>query len=83
MVKILLSALNHPWLIEPNAADRYSIALDNFLTGKTSSITDDGDDDKPLVEFAWKADAKGKRIASIDDAISDGVAVINLRGAVM
>lgn len=81
-IKVLLQALNHVWLIEPNAADNYALILHKLFTGESASFSISEQDEKPR-DFAWIVNASGQRIGTIADAVDNGVAVINLKGAVM
>lgn len=78
-IKILFQALNKPWLIEPSYAQIYAARVDALIQ---SGVWDDGEDEE-VKEFAWVVDAAGKKIGDMADAKENGVAVINLQGAVM
>ena len=78
-IKVLYEALKSSWYIEPNAAQFYALIIHKLFAGET--ITEFNETEK--TEYAWAVDASGKKIGSIADAVDNGVAVINLRGAVM
>jgi signal peptide peptidase SppA len=81
-IKVLLQAFNHPWLIHPDAAQHYSLVAHKLFTSEKASWFDD-DDEEETKEFAWIVNASGERIGSIEDAVNNGIAVINMQGAVM
>ncbi|MEJ7829658.1 MAG: S49 family peptidase [Segetibacter sp.] len=79
-IKILLQALNQPWFIQPEAAEYHALVLHQMITGQSASMEDA---DKPVAEFAFAVNAAGQKISTIQDASDNGVAVINIRGAIM
>jgi ClpP class serine protease len=80
-IKVLLAALNHAWFIEPKSAEHYALMLHKLFTSEKASLFDD--DDEQVEEYAWTVNASGKRIGGIQDAVANGVGVINMRGALM
>lgn len=76
-----MAALNHPWFIEPKSAEHYALVLHKLFASEKASFEDDDDEEQP--EYAWIVNAAGKRIGGIEDAVNNGVAVINMRGALM
>jgi len=81
-IKILLQALNQPWFIQPEAAEYHGLILHKIITGQSSSA-EASFEDKPVKEFAYAVNSSGQRISTIQDATDKGVAVINIRGAIM
>jgi signal peptide peptidase SppA len=81
-IKVLLQAFNHPWLIHPDSAQHLALIAHKLFTSEQSSWFDD-DEEEEMKEFAWIVNASGQRIGTIEDAVNNGVAVINLQGAVM
>ncbi len=79
-INILLQALNQPWFIQPEAAEYHALVLHQMITGQSASMEDA---DKPVKEFAFAVNAAGQKISTIQDASDNGVAVINIRGAIM
>lgn len=76
--KVLIEALGRPWFIDPMAAQHYASIVHQLVTGQATSF-----EEEPVKEFTYIVNAAGQKIASIADANDNGVAVINLRGAVM
>lgn len=81
-IKVLLQAFNHPWLIHPDSAQHYALVAHKLFTSEKASWFDD-DEEEEMKEFAWIVNASGQRIGGIEDAVNNGIAVINLKGAVM
>jgi signal peptide peptidase SppA len=79
-IKVLLQAFNAPWMIHPEQAQYYALIAHRIFAGDTN-IAEQAE--KQPVEFAYVVNAAGKKIATIQDAVDNGVAVINLKGAVM
>lgn len=78
---MLLEAIARPWYIEPQSASYYASLVHKLFAGET--ITDFNEAADAVKEFAWAANASGQRISTIEDAVDNGVAVINVRGAIM
>jgi ClpP class serine protease len=78
-IKILLEAIGRPWFIEPSAASYYASIVEKLFTGE--SITEFKDQE--VKEFAFMVNAAGKRMSTVADAQDNGVAVINMKGAMM
>lgn len=78
-IKVLYEALKSTWYIEPGAAEFYSLIIHKLFAGE--KITEF--EETEMAEYAYIVDASGKKIGTIADAVDNGVAVINLRGAVM
>jgi ClpP class serine protease len=59
-----------------------ALVAHKLFTSEKASWFDD-DDEEETKEFAWIVNASGQRIGSIEDAVNNGIAVINMQGAVM
>lgn len=83
-IKILLQAVNTPWMLMPSYAESLSLMVHKLFSGEIQSFAgdDDDDDDEPKT-FSWLIDSEGKIIGSIDDSEKEGIALIELQGAVM
>lgn len=80
-IKVLLQALNHAWFIHPESAQHYALIAHKLFTSEKASFFDDEEEGQK--EFAWIVNAAGQRVGTIQDAVDNGIAVINMQGAVM
>ncbi|RYZ63026.1 MAG: S49 family peptidase, partial [Chitinophagaceae bacterium] len=78
--KVLIEAMGRPWFLEPQSAAAYAAIIHRLIAGENVSNFFENEEIK---EFAFVVNASGKRIGGIEDAADNGVAVINLKGAVM
>jgi signal peptide peptidase SppA len=76
--KVLLEALARPWFLEPQSAAYFASIVHKLFSGEPITEFEDAP-----TEFAFVVNAAGNRIGGIEDAADNGVAVINLQGAVM
>lgn len=83
-IKILLQAVNTPWMLLPSYAESLSLMVHKVFSGEIKSLADDDDDDedKPKA-FSWLINSEGQIIGSIEDSEKEGIALIELQGAVM
>lgn len=79
--KVLLEALGRPWYMEPDAAAYYAAIVHRLVMGEP--ITEFSAEEKKVKEFAFVVNAASQKIGTVQDAVDNGVAVINLRGAIM
>ncbi|MCK9402928.1 MAG: S49 family peptidase [Chitinophagaceae bacterium] len=79
-IKVLLQAVNTTWMLLPSYAESLSLMVHKLFAGEAVDL---GDEDEQPKEYAWAVDAKANRIGSVTDAVNNGVAVIELHGAVM
>lgn len=83
-IKILLQALNQPWMIFPPAAENLSLAASRIFAGETTSLfMNNTTAENKIAEFSFVINAKGERIGSVSDSENVGVAVIDIKGAIM
>jgi signal peptide peptidase SppA len=76
-INIFRQIFNKPWLIEESEADKYLLLVAKFLNGEEMNFSHEVED------YAFAVNAAGVRIGNVADAKDEGVAVINMRGAVM
>lgn len=82
-IKILLQAVNTPWMLMPSYAESLSLMVHKVFSGEIKSLADDDDDEDKPKAFSWLINAEGQIIGSIEDSEKEGIALIELQGAVM
>lgn len=82
-IKILLQAVNTPWMLMPSYAESLSLMVHKVFSGEIKSLADDDDDEAKPKAFSWLINSEGQIIGSIEDSEKEGIALIELQGAVM
>lgn len=81
-IKTILQAVNTDWMLLPSYAESLSLMVHKLFSGEINSLADDDEEDKPKA-FSWLINAEGKIIGSLEDSEKEGIALIELQGAVM
>lgn len=83
-IKIILQAVNTPWALLPSYAESLSLMVHKVFSGEIKSLADDDDEDTEKTKaFSWLINSEGQIVGSLEDSEKDGIALIELQGAVM
>lgn len=67
----------------PSYAESLSLVVHKLFSGDIKSLFDDDDDDDEPKPFSWLINSEGQIIGNIEDSEKEGIALIQLKGAVM
>lgn len=81
-ITTILQAVNTPWMLLPSYAESLSLMVHKLFSGEIKSLADDDEEEKPKA-FSWLINSEGKIIGSLEDSEKEGIALIELQGAVM